>query len=406
MSALIEKLVPERPIAPGDDIDGLRRRAQKVLMQHGFPHRKTENWKYTPLALLEKRNFEPAERAGEFLPDSPELPFDACVVAIHNGVIDPSRCRLPDGVTITGMVAGDIDVSRLDPDSPAHAFAWLNLARLEQGWRLRVEQVVERPVVLATSVDEDFRAAVHPRLKVEVAADCAATLVEHQHTAGEGLVNAVLDIELASGARLDHVIERRGGDTALIEHTTVRVGDGAAYSAFVFDAGGRLTRQDLDVELAYPRAGGRIFGVATLADHALVDYHTAIEHRVGATDSREDFRIVADDHATGVFNGRILIVSGADESRSRMNTGNLLLSENARVNTKPELEIHAEDVTASHGATIGQLDDDARFYLRSRGLRDDEATALLKFGFAAAVFDEMPAGPVRDWLVGRLEAES
>ncbi|MDT8448867.1 MAG: SufD family Fe-S cluster assembly protein [Wenzhouxiangellaceae bacterium] len=404
MSALIDKLVPERPIAPGDDIDGLRRRAQKVLMQHGFPHRKTENWKYTPLALLEKRNFEPVAHAGKAPP--PKLPFEACVVAIHNGRIDPARCRLPDGVTITGMVAGDIDVSRLDPDSPAHAFAWLNLARLERGWRLRVERDVARPIVLATSVDDDFRAAVYPRLKVELAANCSATLIEHQHTAGEGLVNAVLDIELASGARLDHVIERRGGDTALVEYTTVRVGEAAAYSAFVLDSGGRLTRQDLDIELARPRAGGRIFGAATLAGHALVDYHTAIEHRVGPTDSREDFRIIADDNATGVFNGRILIVPGADESHSRMNTGNLLLSENARINTKPELEIHAEDVTASHGATIGQLDENARFYMRSRGLSDDEAAALLKIGFAAAVFDEMPAGPVRDWLVGRLEAES
>jgi Fe-S cluster assembly protein SufD len=105
----------------------------------------------------------------------------------------------------------------------------------------------------------------------------------------------------------------------------------------------------------------------------------------------------------GVFNGRILIVPGADDSHSQMNTGNMLLSDAARINTKPELEIHAEDVTASHGATVGQLDGDARFYLRSRGLDDEQAAALLKYGFAAAVFDDAPAGPVRDWLLTRLE---
>lgn len=406
MSALIEKLVPERPPEPGDGIDALRRQAQKVLMQHGFPHRKTENWKYTPLALLEKRTFESAAPVVDEWPRPPALPFDACVIAIHNGIVDPSRCRLPDGVTMTGMLAGDIDVSMLDPDSPAHAFAWLNLARLEQGWRLAIDRSLKQPVVLVTSVGNDFRGAVHPRLKIELAPGCSVTLIEHQHTAGEGLVNIVLDIGLDSRARLNHVIERTGSDTALIEHTTVRVRGNAAYDAFVLDAGGRLTRQDLNVELEKAGASGRIFGVALLNDRALVDYHTAVEHCVGPTESREDFRIIADDQATGVFNGRIHIVPGADDSHSQMNTGNLLLSEGARINTKPELEIHAEEVTASHGATVGQIDEDARFYLRSRGLDDRQAMALLKFGFAAAVFGEMPPGPIRDWLVGRLEEQS
>ena len=113
--------------------------------------------------------------------------------------------------------------------------------------------------------------------------------------------------------------------------------------------------------------------------------------------------MLADDFAIGVFNGRIEIDRGADHSHSRMNTGNLLLSENARINTKPELEIHAEEVSASHGATVGQLDDMARFYLRSRGLSDSEASAMLKYGFAAAAFDAMPPGEVADWLLNRLE---
>ena len=104
-----------------------------------------------------------------------------------------------------------------------------------------------------------------------------------------------------------------------------------------------------------------------------------------------------------MFNGRIHIVPGADDSHSEMNTGNMLLSESARINIKPELEIHAEDVTASHGATIGQLDDDARFYLRSRGLTDSQALRLLKFGFAAAVFDDMDDGVVKDWILSRLK---
>jgi len=403
MSALIEKLMPQAAAEDDGSFGSLRRKAQKVLMQHGFPHRKTENWKYMPLGLLEKRTFSDAGPGESETPSPPSFPFDAGVIHFHNGRLDPEACRLPDGVALTGMLPADIDVSILDDAGPADAFAWLNLARFEQGWKLLVEGRPDQPLVIATTCDDDFDVAVHPRLTVALADDAALTLVEAQSGQGAGLINSVLDLRLGRQSSLTHVVERRFVETALIQRTTARISESATYRAFVLDGGGRLTRQDLVAELASPGATAGISGVATLSGRALVDYHTAIEHRVGGTQSHENFRILADDQAVGVFNGRIHIVRGADDSHSQMNTGNLLLSENARINTKPELEIHAEDVTASHGATIGQLDDDARFYLRSRGLSDTQAIALLKYGFAAAVFDTMAPGAVRDWLTDRLK---
>lgn len=112
--------------------------------------------------------------------------------------------------------------------------------------------------------------------------------------------------------------------------------------------------------------------------------------------------MLADGLGVGVFNGRIYIARGADDAHSQMSTANLLLSDQARINTKPELEIYAEEVTASHGATIGQLDDNALFYLRSRGLDAESAAGLLKLGFAATPFDEMPASPLKEWLLAQL----
>jgi Fe-S cluster assembly protein SufD len=404
MSALLERLAPESDL-PKDGFSALRKQAQKVLMQHGFPHRKTENWKYTPLTVLEQRAFASGSASGG-PPDAPELPFDAAIVQMHNGEIDPSATKLPRGASLTGLVADDVALGALTADGPNDAFAWLNLARMEQGWKLVVDESVQRPIVLVSTVDDDFEGAVHPRLHVDMQPGSELTLIALQSGGGAGLHNAVFDIRMAERARLLHVIDRSGGDTAWIEHSTVRVGAGADYRAFVSDAGGALTRQDLRVSLDAPNARGAIHGVATLNDRSLVDYHTAIEHRVGPSQSAENFRMLADDRATGVFNGRILIVPGADDSHSEMNTGNLLLSENARINTKPELEIHAEDVTASHGATIGQLDDDARFYLRSRGLSDAEAMTLLKYGFAAAAFDDLEPGPLADWLLERLKSRA
>jgi len=403
MSALIEKLMPQAAAEDDGSFGGLRRKAQKVLMQYGFPHRKTENWKYMPLGLLEKRTFSDAAADKSETPAPPAFPFEVGLIHFHNGRLDPEACRLPDGVALTGMLPADIDVSALDDASPADAFAWLNLARFEQGWKLLVEGRPDEPLVIATTCDDDFEVAVHPRLVVELAGDASLTLVEAQSGRGAGLINSVVDLRLGSQSSLTHVVERRFVETALIQRTTVGISDSATYQAFVLDGGGRLTRQDLIAELASPGATAGLSGVATLSGRAMVDYHTAIEHRVGGTESHENFRILADDQSVGVFNGRIHIVRGADDSHSQMNTGNLLLSENARINTKPELEIHAEDVTASHGATIGQLDDDARFYLRSRGLSDPQAIALLKYGFAAAVFDTMAPGAVRDWLTDRLK---
>jgi Fe-S cluster assembly protein SufD len=389
-----------------DESDGgfgaLRRRAQKVLMQHGFPHRKTENWKYVPLALLEKRDFG-APGTGENRPEPPSMPFDAGVVHAHDGRINPERCDLPSGVSLHATGPDEVDVELLRDDGPADAFAWLNVARFEEAWTLRVEGRADRPLLLAATCSDGFDHAVHPRLRIVLAPDAELTLIEHQHGAGAGLVNAVLDLALENGAALTHVLARRCADTAWIQRTCARVGEGATYRAFALDAGGSLTRQDLVARLEAPRAAAAVAGVGVLAGRSLVDYHTAIEHIVGETNSDENFRMLADDRAVGVFNGRILIVPGADDSHSQMNTGNMLLSDAARINTKPELEIHAEDVTASHGATIGQLDEVARFYLRSRGLDDAQARALLKFGFAAAAFDGLPPGDLRDWLTERLE---
>jgi Fe-S cluster assembly protein SufD len=152
------------------------------------------------------------------------------------------------------------------------------------------------------------------------------------------------------------------------------------------------------VHLLEPGANGEIDGVAFVNSRQHVDWHTAIDHEVGQTNSRESFRILADGTGVGVFNGRIHIQRGADDSHSDLNTANLLLSENARINIKPELEIYAEEVTASHGATIGQLEDSALFYLRSRGLPVDQAMALLKYGFAAAPLEQVEPEAVREWL--------
>jgi Fe-S cluster assembly protein SufD len=398
MSALLEQLA-EKHIA-ADDYTGVRRRAHKALMQYGFPDLKTEAWKYTSLRVLEKREFSADEPAPSTVP---ALAFAADVVHFDNGIVNTGNLKLPDGVRLEPVPATELE--DLDYGDRAGAFGWLNLARFAQAWRLVIENTLEKPLVLAITTSADFSSDVHPRIQIEVADQVTATLVEVQHDAGEGLVNIVQDIRLGSAARLDHLIHRRNNQSAWIQKSSVDVGRDGAYRFHALDTGGRLTRQDLDVALTASGANGEIDASVLVNDRQHVDYHTAIDHRVGHTNSRESFRILADGTGVGVFNGRIHIARGADDSHSDLSTANLLLSENARINVKPELEIHAEDVTASHGATIGQLDDSALFYMRSRGIPASEAADLLKRGFAATPLENIKSEPLREWLL-RLLSES
>ncbi|WP_376696988.1 Fe-S cluster assembly protein SufD [Wenzhouxiangella sp. EGI_FJ10305] len=397
MRDLAEKLAPESALA-ADDFSDLRQAAQRALMQHGFPDLKTEAWKYTPIKLLEKREFQPEPASASV---APEIPFEAYVLHFDNGILNADAADLPKGVTLAPATLEDFE--GVEYGGREDAFAWLNLARFGQAWRVTIEAELDRPLVLATTTSDDFGGAVHPRLFIELADNARATLVEVQTGGGEGMINAVTDIKVGQGAALNHVMCRSGGDTVRVARTCVDVVRDAEYRSFVLDTGARLGRQDLNVFLNEAGSLGEIDGTVVLDSKQHVDYHTSIDHCTGHTNSRESFRILADGTGVGVFNGRIHIHEDSDDSHSDLNTANLLLGEQARINAKPELEIYSEDVTASHGATIGQLDDEALFYLRSRGLPTEEANRLLKYGFAAAPLEGLADETLRSWLLRELE---
>jgi Fe-S cluster assembly protein SufD len=397
MSALFDKLAAE-PTSSNDNFDEFRRQARRELMSHGFPDLKTEEWKYTSLRVLEKREFagRPIEAGTQ-----PDLPFDAAFISFVGGRVDPDSLVLPQGVRLEPLQPEALSLDA--HQGPADAFALLNLARFEQAWHLSIDSDQARPLALVFITDEHYTAAVHPRLVIDVAEGVSATVLEYQQGLGDGLVNVVEDIRVGMGASLEHLLYRQCTETAWVERSRVRVESQGDYRFHALDLGGRLTRHDLTVELTDTQAHAEIDGVALINTAQHVDFHTAIDHVIGKTTSRESFRMLADGNGVGVFNGRIHIHRNADDSHSALNTANLLLSDSARINTKPELEIYAEEVTASHGATIGQLDDSALFYMRSRGIPASEATTLLKLGFATAPLENIKSEPLRKWLNGELQ---
>lgn len=396
MSELALKLSPEESLQV-DEFGELRQGARRALMQHGFPDLKTEEWKYTSLRVLQQREFQAASASASQLP---KLPFDACVLHFDNGVLDPDAVELIDGITLEP--AGPDDLGDASFGGREDAFAWLNLASFSRAWKLRISGEPSRPLVLAFSSADDFSAAVHPRLLIELADNARATIVEIHSGSGEGMTNSVANMKLGQGAGLSHVFRCSDHQAIRVGRTRVDVGRDAEYKAYILDSGARLGRQDLQVFLNAAGAQTELDGTVLLDTRQHVDYHTAVDHCTGHTESREMFRYLADGAGVGVFNGRIHIHEDADDSHSDMSIASLLLGPMARINAKPELEIYSEEVTASHGATIGQLDDDALFYLRSRGMTDEDANALLKYGFASAPLENMADEAVRNWLLEEL----
>ncbi len=395
MSVLAENLLSDAVLA--DSYGAVRKRAQAELMRHGFPDIKTEAWKYTSLRALEKRSLVP----GEHQPASPPpVPFDHHLLHIDAGRLLSDSSSLPSGISIEPVDSNRL--AGLDYGNRGGAFGWLNLARFEQGLKVVINGRLDQPLMLALTTPDGHADACHPRIEIELTAGSRACLVQLDSSNGSGLVNAVIDLKVGENARLDHALSRHNGDAIWIERLDVALAAGADYRLVTLDGGGRLTRQDINVALNASGARCEVDGSVLIGARQHVDFHTAIDHCVGGTNSRERFRMLADGNGVGVFNGRIHIHPGADDSHSDLNTGNLLLSEQARINTKPELEIHAEEVTASHGATVGQLDEQALFYLRSRGLSAEAAANLLKTGFAAAPLETAVDDAVRQWLLANL----
>ncbi|MDR9389202.1 MAG: SufD family Fe-S cluster assembly protein [Wenzhouxiangella sp.] len=399
MSALAQTLLPNADIQ-SDDYQATRKLGLQRLMQHGFPDQKTEQWKYTPLRVLEQRDAQHDMGAPVALPS---WPVDATVLHFDGGVLQSSPADLAEGLTLLpedpkGLEGRDFDALYGGREG---AFSWLNLARFDHAWRLEVSG--EQTVIMATTTSEGFNASVHPRIRIEVLPGARLTLLQDQQDAGEGLVNINCEIDVAEGARVEHVLCCHTHESVWVQRTDVDIHKDADYRVVAFDRGGRLTRHDLTMSLRDASAHGEIDGLVVMDGRQHVDWHTEIVHCTGHTNSRESFRMLAGGSSVGVFNGRIHIYPDADDSHSDLNTANLLLSDQARVNIKPELEIYSEEVTASHGATIGQLDDRSLFYMRSRGLSEAQSLALLKYGFAAEPLMQIQTPALRDWALERLK---
>lgn len=391
----------------------------------GFPTTRQEEWRFTNVAPLAKVPFAIAPdvtpcvppdvvAAFEIDPDFPRLVF-------VNGRYAPElsgRQRLPESVVVGSLAMALSEGSETAKmhlgryacvrDSP---FTALNTAFIQDGAFVHVPPgaTIEQPIhLLFVSTTTEDAIVSHPRNLIVAKGDSQATIIESYVglDGANNFTNAITEIALAENASLDHCkLQQESVGTFHIAATHVHQAADSRFSSHYFSFGGRLVRNEvnpvLDAEGCECRLGGLY--VASVRQHT--DNRTRIEHKKPHCNSFELYKGILDGHAKGVFNGKIYVYQDAQKTDAKQSNQVLLLSDDAVIDTKPQLEIYADDVKCTHGATVGQLDEQAMFYLRSRGIPHGLARSLLIYAFGNEIVEGLKVEPVRAYLQELLLAD-
>jgi Fe-S cluster assembly protein SufD len=396
-------------------LPGVRRAAIDRFTSVGFPTSRDEEWRFTPLAPIVRAEFAPARPAAltrvslqPFLFGHPEWPQ----LVFVNGTFTPELSVIPpqpEGVRL-GNLAGAVvaDGPLLEQHLTRHArpeatpFAALNTAFLRDGALVYVppDTVLERPVHLLFVTSPDAGGTVaHPHNLVVVDRGAKASVIESYVTLAEGatyFTNAVTEVFSGENAWTEHTRIQRESERAYhVGLTHVDQARGSHYRSFSLAMGGAIARHNLHVRLNAPGIETLMYGLYLTRGDQVVDNHTAIYHDHPECNSWEVYKGVLDDRSRAVFNGKVFVKPEAQKTDAKQTNRNLLLSDRAKVDTKPQLEIFADDVKCTHGATVGFLDPMALFYLRSRGVPPAVARKILTYAFAGEVVNEVALEPVR-----------
>jgi Fe-S cluster assembly protein SufD len=393
---------------------GLRENAFARFCEVGFPTTHDEDWRFTSVSAIARTPFQLAtgNNVSEHEVQQFRVPGVACQLVFVNGhflrelsVIE----KLPVGVTVNGLA----DEIEENPGTvEAHlgrylnlqrdAFSALNTAFAEDGAYVHIRKgvVLEAPIyLLFVSTASDKPLMTHPRNLIVAEHESQATIVEDYVSIGESVAFCNTATELVAGenAIISHyMIEREHRQAFNVSTLRLQQGRNANVSSHSVLLGGGLVRNNVHPVLAGEGGECLINGLFIGSGRQHLDNYMLVEHASPHCGSRQFYNGILDDHAHGVFHGRIVVHKDAQKTDAKQTNRNLLLSDDAQIDTKPQLEIYADDVKCTHGATIGQIEDNALFYLRSRGIDEISARKLLLLAFASECLDRMRASPARD----------
>jgi len=403
----------------------LRREGLREFVRMGIPTTRHEEWKYTNVFPFIGQDFTYRPTHWGSVSAQNTMPASAKEIAsalgqhvsvrIVDGCVIVDDSTLPSGVEIIELtpelVENDAAIAgALGSGAPmnTHPFVALNTALLESGVVLRIgkDVRVEPPIhVSIETSDSTSPTLITPRLLVIAEQGAEADIVQSHHVSGEATVLDATVVEFVVSA-MAHIRYFKIADDAdaarSISSVSADVHRDATFTSHALSIGGRFVRNDLALRLCEPSSQGFLFGVSLLADHEYTDNHTVVDHMVPHCHSEELYKGIYDGSSTGVFNGKIYVRPQAQKTTAYQSNHTLLLSSKAQVQAKPQLEIWADDVKCSHGATMGQVDEEAIFYFRSRGIDEDTAKALLTYAFITEVVEKISLDGLRELLTRRI----
>jgi Fe-S cluster assembly protein SufD len=404
-------------------VERLRESAFASFEQLGFPTPAHEEWKYTNVAPLAKIDFEPASLRSEVSRLTAEQvrafsyeEADGSRLVFVNGIYYAelsSLEKLPQGIVAMDLAdaLGTSEHEAIVREQLARsanymedAFTALNTAFMSSGALLLIPKGVrvDAPIhLLFLSDPQGPQAVSFPRVLIVSEQGSEATVIESYASAGAGVywTNAVVEVVLAEGARLElYKVQDESAEAFHIATTAVDLKRNSNFETTTITLGARLSRHGISVALAGDAAECRVDGLYLVTDNQHADTHSLIDHREPHGTSKQLYKGILDGKSRAVFNGKVFVHRDAQQTDATQTNKNLLLSNGARVDTKPQLEIFADDVKCAHGAAIGQLDEEALFYLASRGMHPDLARNLLTYGFAEEVIDKIKIESIKAQL--------
>ncbi|GBD88779.1 feS cluster assembly protein SufD [bacterium BMS3Abin03] len=400
------------------EVHKLRKDALSKFKELSFPSLKDEEWKYTNISPLLKYNFSPvssgkkvsSELIKKFLFDKMEHNF----IVFINGRFSQENSKLL--ALPKGVIAGSISdaIKEKNPLIEKHfgkyanlsdqIFTALSTAFTKDGAFIYVPEgkVIEEPVhIIFLTSNGNKKIITQPRNLFIAGKNSRVTIIEHYVTENKGVyfTNTVTEIVAEENAVVNHIkLQEESIEAFHIARMEVDQERDSNFTSVLFSNGGNISRNDFNTHFNDEGGECKLNGLFLLDDNQLFDAHTLIDHAKPNCSSHEHYRGILDDNARGVFNGKVLVRPDAQKTNAFQQNNNILLSNNASVDTKPQLEIFADDVKCSHGATIGQLDNDAKFYLNSRGIGDEAAKAILLHAFASDVIKSVKINSVRNYI--------
>lgn len=384
--------------------DSSRKQALTLFLAKGFPGSKNEEYKFTPITrLLEKaldlNNVRAAENIAAPVSLSIVNELKCNIVAFVNGQFSKDHSVLLDEeIRIQSEAADD---ARIESDP----FDLLNQTFANEVIQISIgsKKSIQHPLAIVYYFDSSKFVFANPRWRCIVGSQSSVTLLEHVHSPGSSLYfnNKQSTIEVGENAQIEYITIQNGPATGIeVNNTVVHLSSASQASCFTFTFDGQLIRNNLTLTIDGQGVDAHLHGLYLLSKNTLADNHTVVDHRKPNSFSNELYKGVMDGNSKGVFNGKIYVRPQAQKTNAFQSNRNILLGDLATVNTKPQLEIWADDVKCSHGCTTGQLDEEALFYLRSRGISKEMARGMMLYAFAGETIASMKNETIKSFMDG------